>query len=145
MERLYKIVEETAEFYNSNPIEWFTIIAMDGDVILRMDVDEFKKHPELTRKCTVEEKEEGVNYSKEIRGGLVQSFMYVPKEDKVKDIWNNILSLDAEWYLPDSIKWMMYDYWTTLCETQLRRQKKHFTMEQEMDLERIRKAIHYVE
>lgn len=145
MEDLYKIVEKTAEYYNSHPIEWFSIIAKDHNVILRMDVEEFKKHPELTRKCTVQEKETGLEYSKEIKGALVQSFMHLPKEDKFKEVWDKLISLDSEWYLPDSVKWLMYDYWETLCGKLLWKKKKRFTAEQEEDLKRIRKAIHYVE
>lgn len=145
MKELIALTEQIAEYYRTNPVEWFSIIAMDDDVILRMPPDEFAKHPELIEKCNAERKEQGISYSKEIKDIIIQAFKHIPKEDKFKDIWDNIESLDAEWYLPDSIKWMMFDYWTTLAESIIRTNRNSFSYEQMTKLKEIKEAIHYVE
>lgn len=69
----------------------------------------------------------------------------IPEENKFKEIWGHILSLDSELFLPDSIKWLMFDYWSTLAEAMLRKEHKRLNAEQHEELERIRKAINYVE
>lgn len=145
MEELYSLVKSISKFYKENPIEWFSIIAMNGDIVLRMSADEFNKHPELLEKCNTERKEQGISFSKEMKDIIVQAFQHIPKEDKFNDIFENICELDAEWFLPDSIKWLMFDCWMTTLETMLRIEHRKFTIEQQQKIQKIREAINYVE
>lgn len=146
MEELYEIVKRAREYYDDKPVDWFSIIAMDGDVTLRISCDEFKKHPELMKDVKMIEKSQGISYQKEIEKTIVESFEHIPQgEDIFSNVWNNICELDAEWYLPDSIKWLMFDYWYYLLDRMHRREVSGWTGEQLQTLKRIKEAIHYVE
>lgn len=146
MDKLYKIVKEASEYYNTHPIQWFSIIAMDGDVTLRVSSEEFKKHPALLKDVKTIPKEQGISYRKEIEDIVVETFEHIPQEeDAFQNIYNNICELDAEWYLMDSIKWLMFDYWYNTANLMLKNKGKTWTQEQKKRLEQVKEAINYVE